>query len=103
MLEGWTGNADESAILTILRDRTAAITTILTADMTERLMWHRLTPEMKETIERDGVYWEPSLYGDPYPITKHLIEEGRKHSVAEVSERVASYLPDPVEPKAAGS
>jgi len=29
------------------------------------------------------------------------IEEGREHSVAEVSERVASYLPDPVETKAA--
>ncbi|HEX9753290.1 MAG TPA: alpha/beta hydrolase [Methyloceanibacter sp.] len=50
-------------------------------DMTERLMWHRLTPEMKETIERDGVYYEPSLYGDPYPITKHLIEEGRSHLI----------------------
>jgi len=48
-------------------------------DMTERLMWHRLTPEMKDTIKRDGVYYEPSLYGDPYPITKHLIEEGRQH------------------------
>jgi pimeloyl-ACP methyl ester carboxylesterase len=52
-------------------------------DMTERLMWHRLKPEMKETIERDGVYWEPSLHGDPYPITKHLIEEGRNHLVGE--------------------
>jgi pimeloyl-ACP methyl ester carboxylesterase len=50
-------------------------------DMTERLMWHRLTPEMKDTIERDGVYYEPSLYGDPYPITKHLIEEGRSHLI----------------------
>jgi len=48
-------------------------------DMTERLMWHRLTPEIREQIEREGVYYEPSLYGDPYPITKHLIEEGRRH------------------------
>ena len=52
-------------------------------DMTERLMWHRLTHEMKEKIERDGVYYEPSLYGDPYPITKHLIEEGRSHLIGE--------------------
>jgi pimeloyl-ACP methyl ester carboxylesterase len=52
-------------------------------DMTERLMWHRLTPEMKDTIARDGVYYEPSLYGDPYPITKHLIEEGRSHLLGE--------------------
>src|SRR3989304_2533312 len=29
-------------------------------DMTERLMWHRLTPEMKDTIERDGAYYGPS-------------------------------------------
>ena len=50
-------------------------------DMTERLMWHRMTPEIKATLERDGVYYEPSLYGDPYPITKHLIEEGRNHLI----------------------
>ncbi len=39
--------------------------------------------EMKATIERDGVYYEPSLYGDPYPITKHLIEEGRSHLIGD--------------------
>ena len=48
-------------------------------DMTERLMWHRMSAEVKAELERDGVYYEPSLYGDPYPITKHLIEEGRNH------------------------
>ena len=47
-------------------------------DMTERLMWHRMSAEIKAIIERDGVYYEPSLYGDPYPITRHLIEEGRR-------------------------
>jgi pimeloyl-ACP methyl ester carboxylesterase len=52
-------------------------------DMTERLMWHRLTPEMKETIEREGVYFEPSLHGQTYPITKLLIEEGRSHLLGE--------------------
>ena len=50
-------------------------------DMTERLMWHQMTAEIKATIKRDGVYYEPSLYGDPYPITKHLIEEGRQHLI----------------------
>ena len=50
-------------------------------DMTERLMWHQMTAEVKATIERDGIYYEPSLYGDPYPITKHLIEEGRSHLI----------------------
>jgi pimeloyl-ACP methyl ester carboxylesterase len=52
-------------------------------DMTERLMWHRLTREMKEKVEREGVYFEPSLYGQTYPITKHLIEEGRSHLIGE--------------------
>ena len=46
-------------------------------------MWHRLTPEMKETVEREGVYFEPSLYGQTYPITKLLIEEGRSHLLGE--------------------
>jgi pimeloyl-ACP methyl ester carboxylesterase len=50
-------------------------------DMTERLMWHRMSVEVRETLERDGVYYEPSLYGDPYPITRHLIEEGRNHLI----------------------
>jgi len=52
-------------------------------DMTERLMWHRLQPEMKEILEREGVYYEPSLYGQTYPITKLLIEEGRAHLLGE--------------------
>jgi pimeloyl-ACP methyl ester carboxylesterase len=50
-------------------------------DMTERLMWHRMSEDVKATIEREGVYYEPSLYGDPYPITRHLIEEGRNHLI----------------------
>ena len=50
-------------------------------DMTERLMWHHMSDAIKAAIERDGVYYEPSLYGDPYPITKHLIEEGRQHLI----------------------
>jgi pimeloyl-ACP methyl ester carboxylesterase len=50
-------------------------------DMTERLMAHRMTPEIKAILDRDGVYYEPSLYGQAYPITKHLIEEGRNHLI----------------------
>jgi pimeloyl-ACP methyl ester carboxylesterase len=65
-------------------ERLAGLVLIAPAfDMTERLMWHRMTPEIKEQIERDGVYYEPSLYGQPYPITKHLIEEGRGHLIGE--------------------
>ena len=52
-------------------------------DMTERLMWDQMTAETKSALARDGVVYEPSLYGDPYPITKRLIEEGREHLIGE--------------------
>lgn len=52
-------------------------------DMTERLIWAQMTDEAKATLARDGVFYEPSLYGDPYPITRRLIEEGRQHLIGE--------------------
>ena len=51
-------------------------------DMTEKLMWEEASPEQRATIEREGVFYAPSLYGDPYPITRRLIEEGRNHLLA---------------------
>jgi len=49
-------------------------------DFTETLMWRAFSPEIRATLEREGVYYEPSAYGEqPYPITRHLIEEGRAH------------------------
>jgi pimeloyl-ACP methyl ester carboxylesterase len=48
-------------------------------DMTETLIWKRLPEDAKAAIERDGVYYQPSAYAEPYPITRHLIEEGRAH------------------------
>lgn len=65
-------------------ERLAGLVLIAPAwDMTERLMWHHMTPEMKQTVEREGVYYEPALYGQTYPITKRLIEEGRSHLLGE--------------------
>jgi pimeloyl-ACP methyl ester carboxylesterase len=49
-------------------------------DFTEALMWPSFSPEIRETIERDGVYYAPTEYGDqPYAITRKLIEDGRNH------------------------
>lgn len=48
-------------------------------DFTEELIWAEFTDEMKAQVERDGVYHQPSAYGDPYPISKYLIEDGRNH------------------------
>lgn len=68
--------------LTQMRDATPAAGLVLIApawDMTEALMWDEFPPEAREALEREGVVYNPSLYGDPYPITRLLIEEGRNH------------------------
>ena len=48
-------------------------------DFTEELMWKGFSNEIRHQIETAGVWLRPSEYGDPYPITRHLIDEGRKH------------------------
>jgi len=49
-------------------------------DFTEVLLWQKLPPEVKQTIEREGAWARPSAYSaEPYPITKRLIEDGRNH------------------------
>lgn len=61
-------------------------------DFTETLMWRAFTPEIRATIEREGVYYEPSAYGEqPYPITRRLIEEGRQHLL--MDEPIAIHCP----------
>jgi pimeloyl-ACP methyl ester carboxylesterase len=49
-------------------------------DFTEELMWAEFAPEVRREIEEKGSWLRPSAYGeDPYPITRTLIEDGRKH------------------------
>ena len=48
-------------------------------DFTEELMWKGFSPEIRHQIETNGVWLRPSAYGEPYPITRALIEEGRNH------------------------
>ena len=48
-------------------------------DFTEALMWNGFSPEIRREIETKGVWLRPSQYGEPYPITRALIEEGRNH------------------------
>jgi len=48
-------------------------------DFTEQLMWNGFPPEVQEEIQTKGVWMRPSQYGDAYPITRALIEEGRNH------------------------
>jgi pimeloyl-ACP methyl ester carboxylesterase len=49
-------------------------------DFTEELMWKQFPDGIKREIEETGAWMRPSQYSEaPYPITKGLIEEGRKH------------------------
>jgi pimeloyl-ACP methyl ester carboxylesterase len=48
-------------------------------DFTEELMWKGFSPEIRTEIETKGMWLRPSQYGEPYPITRKLIEEGRNH------------------------
>ncbi|MDR3513708.1 MAG: alpha/beta hydrolase [Caulobacteraceae bacterium] len=51
------------------------------ADFTERLIWAELEPAARRAIERNGVWLRPSAYGDPYPISRALIEDGRRWQI----------------------
>jgi pimeloyl-ACP methyl ester carboxylesterase len=61
--------------------RIAALVLIAPAvDFTEALMWKRFSPEIQRQIEENGAWERPSRYGEePYPITRGLIEEARRH------------------------
>ena len=49
-------------------------------DFTEELMWKNFSPEVKRQIKTTGAWQRPSQYSEaPYPITRRLIEDGRKH------------------------
>ena len=59
-------------------DRVVALIGIAAApDFTEVLMWQAMTFEQRATLMCDGILQRPSQYGEPYPITRALIEDGR--------------------------
>ena len=62
-------------------DRIAGMVLIAPApDFTEELIWADLSADAKHDIESNGEWMRPSAYGlGPYPITRALIEDGRKH------------------------
>ena len=67
------------------KERIAGMVLIAPAvDFTESLMWNAFTDEIRTTIERTGRWTRPSAYSEePYPITRGLIEDGRKHLLLE--------------------
>jgi pimeloyl-ACP methyl ester carboxylesterase len=63
-------------------ERVAALVLIAPApDFTEKLMTPGIPPEGHADLAKDGVWMRPSEYGDPYPITRALLEDGARWSI----------------------
>ena len=61
-------------------------------DFTEDLLWARLDEAQRAALRREGVIHLPSSYGEPFPFTWRLVEDGRRHLVL----RAPLSLPGPV-------
>ena len=60
------------------------------ADFTETLMWQRMPEDIKSTIMQKGVWRRETAYdGEEHPITRALIEDGRKNLVLDQAMAVA--------------
>ena len=70
-----------------MADRIKALVLIAPApDFTEKLMAPEMTEADRAEMVQTGVWLRPSDYGDPYPITRDLLEDGARWSI----------LPEPV-------
>jgi len=80
---GWIAMLLARALARAGDTRLAGLVLIAPAwDMTEKLMWEKMSPKTRAVVETEGVFYAPSNYGDPYPLTRILIEEGRNHLLA---------------------
>lgn len=69
-----------------LKDRVAGLVLIAPApDFTQDLMWPEFTPQQQAEILETGQTLRPSDYGDPYPITRALIEDGQTWSLLDAA------------------
>jgi pimeloyl-ACP methyl ester carboxylesterase len=59
------------------------------ADMTQALLWGDADEQARAAIMEEGQWLRPSEYGEPYPITRQLIEDGRRHLILEEGVEVA--------------
>lgn len=65
-------------------ERVAGLILIAAApDFTERLMWASMMPEERAMLLAEGRIEVPNAYGASLPVTRTLIEEGRRHLLLE--------------------
>jgi pimeloyl-ACP methyl ester carboxylesterase len=71
-------------------ERLAAMVLIAPApDFTSKLMPLRFPPEAVTALRDEGVWMEPSQYGDPSPITAKLLEDGARWSILDAEVPIA--------------
>lgn len=77
---GWIALLLVRALRAMGEERVGSLILIAPAvDMTEDLMLDTFTKKQKKELKEFGVVMEPSEYGDPYPLTRVLIEDGKNH------------------------
>jgi pimeloyl-ACP methyl ester carboxylesterase len=79
---GWISLLATRALIKRRRKRTPLGLVLIApaVDFTERLMWDRFPESIRKAVMENGIYYRPTVYGgDPYPITRALIEDGRRH------------------------
>ena len=65
-----------------MAERIAGLITIAAApDFTEDGFWIQFSDQQKCEVIENGITFIPSEYGEPYPITRRLIEDGRSHLI----------------------
>jgi len=75
---GWIA----SLVAMVRPDRVKALVLVApAADFTEKLMQPEIPPEGRAALAEDGVWLRPSEYGEPYPITRALLEDGARWSI----------------------
>lgn len=69
-----------SLLLALSRpERVTALVGLAAApDFTEDI-YSQLNEEERRQVEEEGVLYIPSDYGSPYPLSRHLFEDGKKH------------------------
>jgi len=50
-------------------------------DFTQALMWPAFSEAQRQTIMQAGILHLPSEYGEPTPVTRALIEDGKRHAM----------------------
>jgi pimeloyl-ACP methyl ester carboxylesterase len=82
---GWIALLLARRLATIVSTPLKGIVLIAPAWNMTRLIWEAAPEGVRALILDEGIYMRPSAYGEPYAITKGLIEDGERHIIGDGS------------------